>query len=542
MAEALPNVAEFTVSELSYSIRRAIEDGFGYVRVRGEISGYRGPHSSGHAYFSLKDEGAKIDAVVWRQSLSKMRFKPEEGLEVIATGRVTTYPGKSAYQIIVEALEPAGAGALMALLEERKKKLAAEGLFDAGRKRKLPYLPGVIGVVTSPTGAVIRDILHRIADRFPVRVVVWPVRVQGETSAREVATAIEGFNAIPPEGFRGIPRPDVIIVARGGGSLEDLWSFNEEIVVRAAAGSAIPLVSAVGHETDWTLIDFAADLRAPTPTGAAEMVVPVRSDLIERTGKLAFRLTGTMQRSMEARRNELRSAARALPTPEVMLGMRRQRLDLSTGRLAQALVAATRAHGLRLARASGRLGPEILARAMRHGRDGLARLDERGRRALGVAAERRRGAVARVAGRLGPHMIVARTERSRERTETLGLRLAGAVDLALERKRGRFDALAKLAGTLSYQAVLARGFALVRGPDGKPLRLAAAVLPGERIAVEFADGVVGAVADGPAADGVPASPRSEPRPGPAAEPETVARPAPARRRKESAPAGQGSLF
>ena len=242
MSDATPNVVEFSVSELAQAVKRAIEDGFGWVRLRGEISGYRGPHSSGHAYFSLKDESARIDAVIWRGSFAKLRFKPQEGLEVVATGRLTTFPGSSKYQIVIESLEPAGVGALMALLEERRRQLGAEGLFDPARKRALPKLPKVIGVVTSPTGAVIRDILHRIADRFPVRVIVWPVRVQGETSAREVAAAIEGFGAIPPEGANGVPRPDVIIVARGGGSLEDLWSFNEEIVVRAAAASPIPLV------------------------------------------------------------------------------------------------------------------------------------------------------------------------------------------------------------------------------------------------------------------------------------------------------------
>ncbi len=276
-AENLINAPEFTVSELSSALKRTVEDAYGHVRVRGEISGFRGPHSSGHCYFALKDESAKIEAVIWKGVHARMRFKPQEGLEVIATGKLTTYPGSSKYQIVIEALEPAGIGALMALLEERKRKLAAEGLFDEARKQPLPFLPEVIGVVTSPTGAVIRDILHRLDDRFPRRVLVWPVRVQGEGSAEQVAAAIRGFNALP-EGGR-MPRPDLLIVARGGGSLEDLWAFNEEIVVRAAADSMIPLISAVGHETDMTLIDFAADKRAPTPTAAAEMAVPVRSEL-----------------------------------------------------------------------------------------------------------------------------------------------------------------------------------------------------------------------------------------------------------------------
>src|SRR5258707_1832772 len=257
MNEALVNTVEWTVSELSAAVKRSIEDAYGFVRVRGEISGFRGAHSSGHCYFSLKDENAKIEAVIWKGAFARMRIKPEEGLEVIVSGRLTTYPGQSKYQIVVETLEPAGLGALMALLEERKKKLAAEGLFDAARKRLLPFLPVVIGVVTSPTGAVIRDILHRLTDRFPRHVLVWPVRVQGDGSAEQVAAAIRGFNALP--GLSPIVRPDLIIVARGGGSLEDLWSFNEEIVVRAAAESTIPLISAVGHETDVTLIDLASD-------------------------------------------------------------------------------------------------------------------------------------------------------------------------------------------------------------------------------------------------------------------------------------------
>src|SRR6187402_3835695 len=277
-AQLLANSPEYTVSELSSALKRTVEDAYGHVRVRGEISGFRGPHSSGHCYFALKDESAKIEAVVWKFAHARMRFKPQEGLEVIATGKLTTFPGSSKYQIVIERLEPAGVGALMALMEERKKKLAAEGLFDANRKQELPWLPELIGVVTSPTGAVIRDILHRLQDRFPRRVLVWPVKVQGDGSAEQVAAAIRGFNALP-EGGR-IPRPDLLIVARGGGSLEDLWSFNEEIVVRAAADSMIPLISAVGHETDFTLLDFAADKRAPTPTAAAEMAVPVRTDLI----------------------------------------------------------------------------------------------------------------------------------------------------------------------------------------------------------------------------------------------------------------------
>src|SRR5258708_5284884 len=282
--EALINAPEFTVTELSSALKRTVEDAYGHVRVRGEITGFRGAHSSGHCYFALKDDGAKIEAVIWKSAHYRMRFKPQEGLEVIATGKLTTYPGSSKYQIVIEALEPAGIGALMALMEERKRKLAAEGLFEEARKQLLPWLPEVIGVVTSPTGAVIRDILHRLEDRFPRHVLVWPVRVQGEGSAEQIAAAIRGFNALLEGGK--IPRPDLLIVARGGGSLEDLWAFNEEIVVRSVAESMIPLISAVGHETDITLIDFAADKRAPTPTAAAEMAGPGAAGIVGRVKAL----------------------------------------------------------------------------------------------------------------------------------------------------------------------------------------------------------------------------------------------------------------
>src|SRR3954451_7878756 len=284
--QARLNVPEWTVSELSAALKKTVEDAFGFVRVRGEISGYRGPHSSGHCYFALKDAGAKIEAVIWKTAFGRMRLKPEEGLEVFVTGRLTTFPGQSKYQIVIETLEPAGLGALMALVEERKKKLAAEGLFDPARKQLLPFLPAVIGVITSPTGAVIRDILHRLADRFPRRVIAWPVLVQGQGAAEQVTAAIQGFGEL--DGSM-IPRPELVIVARGGGAIEDLWAFNEEIVVRALAASPIPTISAVGHETDTTLADFAADRRAPTPTAAAEMAVPVRRDLVNAIDELGLR-------------------------------------------------------------------------------------------------------------------------------------------------------------------------------------------------------------------------------------------------------------
>src|SRR5215469_6448889 len=306
------NLPEYTVSELSAALKRRIEESFSYVRVRGEVSGFK-RHSSGHCYLALKDADAVLDAVCWRQTAIRLGLKPEDGMEVVCTGRLTTFPGRSKYQLIIDTMELAGVGALLKLLEERKQRLAAEGLFAESRKKRLPFLPEVIGVVTSPTGAVIRDILHRLADRFPRRVLLWPVAVQGDGAAVQVAAAIEGFNRIAPGGR--IPRPDLLIVARGGGSLEDLMPFNEEIVIRAAANSKIPLIAAVGHETDTTLIDFAADRRAPTPTAAAEMAVPVLRDLVESLLSLQQRLLRGVSRAIGSQRRHLTALARALPRP-----------------------------------------------------------------------------------------------------------------------------------------------------------------------------------------------------------------------------------
>src|SRR5215212_5426730 len=368
------NAVEWSVSDLAAALKRTLEDAFGFVRLKGEVSGYRGPHSSGHVYFCLKDQNAKIDAVIWKTTFSRLRIKPQEGLEVVATGRITTFPGKSTYQIVVESLEPAGIGALMAILDERRRKLAAEGLFDAARKRPLPYLPGVVGVVTSATGAVIRDILHRLDERFPRHVLVWPVRVQGESCADEVAAAIRGFNALAPGGR--IPRPDVLIVARGGGSIEDLWGFNEEAVVRAAVESAIPIVSAVGHETDTTLLDHATDLRAPTPTGAAEKVVPMRVELVAQVNDLARRHAEAALRVLDRRRSDLRSTARALPRPESLFAGKRQRFDAAGIRLLPALHRNARRFADRLVgfvRALTRLSPVTRVAAFRARLDGVER-------------------------------------------------------------------------------------------------------------------------------------------------------------------------
>jgi len=490
------NAPEFSVTELASALKRAIEDRFGYVRVRGEISGYRGPHSSGHVYFSLKDSNARLDAVIWKGVFGRMRVKPEEGLEVVVTGKITTFPGKSAYQIIVESLEPAGVGALMALLEARRRKLTEEGLFDAARKQLLPYMPRVIGVVTSPTGAVIRDILHRLADRFPVHVLVWPVRVQGETSAAEVAQAIRGFNALAPGG--AIPRPDLIIVARGGGSLEDLWSFNEEIVVRAAAESDIPLVSAVGHETDWTLIDHASDLRAPTPTAAAELSVPVRAELLATLADLGGRIAGAALRLAERRRAELRALTRALPSGEAILAAPRQRLDTARLALQARSRAGFDARALALAHLSRRLArqsPQARLAGLAERRRGLA---QRLKRAGATVTERRGERLVATARRLAA-AAQGESRLGLERAHSLG-QIEGRLRRALfEAQRRRGERLAKaerMFAAVNYTSVLARGFALARDPAGGPLTRAAAVAPGQALRIQFADGEIGATADG----------------------------------------------
>ncbi|HEY5379403.1 MAG TPA: exodeoxyribonuclease VII large subunit [Pseudolabrys sp.] len=453
MPEAvLNNVVEWTVSELSAALRKTVEENYGYVRVRGEVSGFKGPSPSGHVYFRLKDEKAVLEGVIWKGVWGRMRVKPEEGLDVIVSGKLTIFAGSSKYQIVIDTLEPAGIGALMRLLEERKKKLAAEGLFDEARKQLIPFLPNVIGVVTSPTGAVIRDILHRLADRFPRRVLVWPVRVQGESSAAEVANAIRGFNALPEQG--PLPRPDLIIVARGGGSFEDLLSFSDEAVVRAAAKSMIPLISAVGHETDVTLIDFASDRRAPTPTAAAEMAVPVRADLLAQISACNARQIRAWQRGVAQRRTELLAAARALPAADELLADPRQRLDTLAKGLPRALRANAQLHHTHLTRAAARLTPRLLKL------------------------------------RLG---------RSSEIVVTLGERCKRARRVYLDKKVQGLKGAGQLLAAFSYRGVLARGFALVRDGEGHPLRSAGAVTGGAWLEIEFSDGRVGATADGAAA-------------------------------------------
>ena len=499
-SDSRTNAAEYTVSEISGALKRTVEDVFGHVRVRGEISGYRGPHSSGHAYFALKDDRARLDAVVWKGTMSRLKFLPEEGMEVIATGRLTTYPGKSNYQIVIDSIEPAGAGALMALLEERKRRLAAEGLFDPSRKRKLPFMPRVIGVVTSPTGAVIRDIIHRIADRFPLTIVVWPVRVQGETTGAEVSAAIAGFNRLAPGG--PIPRPDVLIVARGGGSLEDLWGFNDEAVARAAAASAIPLISAVGHETDWTLIDFVADMRAPTPTGAAELAVPVKAELEARIANFSARLQGAVLRASDRKRQALRAASRALPSADQLLALPRRRFDEAASRLGRALTANTEK---KRARYRGlRLSPALLTRRVADARRRTDRAADRLPNVFLALVRLCRSRFDRDAARVSPVALMRRKGMLAETVSRLGRRADQAMNLARERRGVRLAQAWRLADTLSYHSVLARGFAVVKDTEGAIVKRAASVSAGDVLDIEFADGKVAAVAGGGAARAKPA--------------------------------------
>jgi exodeoxyribonuclease VII large subunit len=488
------NAPELSVSELSAALKRTVEDRFGFVRVRGEISNYRGPQPSGHAYFCLKDQSARIEVVIWKRVFARLKTKPREGLEVVATGKVTTFPTKSNYQIIVEALEPAGIGALMALVEERRRKLAAEGLFDEARKRPLPFLPACIAVVTSPTGAVIRDILHRIAERFPRHVVVWPVRVQGETSAAEIAAAIDGLNALPE--FGSLRRPDVIIVARGGGSLEDLWSFNEEIVVRATARSLVPLIAAVGHETDWTLIDHAADLRAPTPTAAAEKAVPVRSELAAALADLARRNIDAALRGLDRRRGEFRALSRGLPQSDGIFALRRQQLDNFESRLFGARAKASSRGQLGLARLSHRLAQQSPHARMGRAAERLTALEQRKERCRTVGNDGRKQSLKHLAARLaGARAARLRNMRdARVQLKGLAERMTHGWVARVEARRVDVNGLEKFLFSLGYPQVLARGYALVRDSDRKPLRRAAEVADGVRLDIEFFDGHKTAIA------------------------------------------------
>jgi exodeoxyribonuclease VII large subunit len=484
------NQPEYTVSELSGAVKRVIEGEFGLVRVRGEVGRVSRP-ASGHLYFDLKDDRSVIAAISWKGQVARMQVRPEEGMEVVATGRMTTFPGQSKYQLIVDDVAPAGAGALMAMLEKRKVALGAEGLFDASRKKPIPYLPRVIGVVTSPSGAVIRDILHRLRDRFPRHVLIWPVAVQGQDCAAQVAAAIKGFNALPEGG--PIPRPDVLIVARGGGSLEDLWGFNEEIVVRAAAASLIPLISAVGHETDTTLIDYASDLRAPTPTAAAELAVPVRLELLATLEALGARLVRGIGQGVTQRRQRLRDLARAIPRVETLVATPRQRLDGAGMRLASGLGLAVAKKHREFDRVAGRLQPATLRAGLARQRDLLIGREERLGRAILLRLERRGERLADLAARLAPALARLlgdagkRTAEGRGRLAALADRLEAAPALRFRRLKDRLEALDRTRATLGYSETLKRGYAVVRG-DGAVVTSKAAAEKAAALEIEFRDG------------------------------------------------------
>ena len=497
------NIPEYTVSEISGAVKRALEGQFGRVRVRGEITELK-RYPSGHIYFSLKDEGAKLAGVVWKSAVSRLGMAPENGVEVIATGRLSSYAERSSYQLIVERMEYAGAGALLARIEMLRVRLAAEGLFDANRKRPLPVLPQVIGVVTSERGAVIQDIRTTIARRFPRTLLLWPVPVQGEGAAERIAAAIAGFDALPAggtgaghEGSTGgskVPRPDVLIVARGGGSLEDLMAFNEEIVVRAAAACRIPLISAVGHETDTTLIDFASDRRAPTPTAAAELAVPARTDLVADLEHKAARLIGGLNRLAQERRLRLSRAERGLPDLPSLLGTARQRLDDRAERLVLALPNLASKRRAALVAVERRL-PDLPA-MLQASRE---RVQERGVRlilALPNLVATRRSSL-----EISGHKLVAclRHAVARIHTDagrTLGRLSPAPVRAGLREARAKLDGAGARLESVSPLAVLQRGYALVSDPAGHPLTSAAAIKPGARLRLRFADGEVGATAAG----------------------------------------------
>nr|MBT6883787.1 exodeoxyribonuclease VII large subunit [Rhodospirillaceae bacterium]MBT7510654.1 exodeoxyribonuclease VII large subunit [Rhodospirillaceae bacterium] len=432
------NLPEMSVSEISGALKAMVEGAFQRVRVRGEISGFkRAP--SGHLYFALKDTDAVLDGVCWKGTAARLRVAPEDGLEIIATGRLTTYAGRSKYQIVVDSIEMAGEGALLKLLEDRRRQLAAEGLFDESRKVDPPFLPEVIGIVTSPTGAVIRDILHRLADRFPRHVLVWPVLVQGDGAAKQIAAAIQGFNDLA-EGA-AVPRPDVLIVARGGGSVEDLWAFNEEIVVRVAAESVIPLISAVGHETDTTLIDFASDLRAPTPTAAAELAVPVRHELLAQVMDDGARLVSAAHRMVRDGRTRLDGLSRGLPDLKRMIGEHAQRLDDWSERLTNS---------------------------------------------LGVGLMARQRDLAAVAGRLRkPNQ---RIDQAAERLAQESHTLKRAMTATLKDRRTRLAQAAALLESYSHERVLERGFALVTGADGEAVKSVTNLSSADNVGLRFYDG------------------------------------------------------
>jgi exodeoxyribonuclease VII large subunit len=439
------NQPEYSVSEISARIKRTVEDNFGYVRVRGEISKASVNAASGHCYLTLKDDKSVLDAICWKGTMAKLAHKPQAGLEVIATGKLTTYPGRSSYQLVIDALEPAGVGALMAMLEQRKRALEKEGLFDAVRKKPIPFLPESIGIITSPTGAVIRDMLHRLRDRFPRHVLLWPVAVQGQGAAEQIAAAVRGFNAMAEA------KPDVLIVARGGGSIEDLWAFNEEVVVRAVAASVIPVISAVGHETDTTLIDYAADKRAPTPTGAAEFAVPVREELRSWIEVMDTRQKSALRKQLLHANERVLGLARGLPRPQQLVAGMAQSLDSLSERLAGSL---TRGLGLKR---------QQLHNLMRH---------------------------------LSPRYILLQSDRQQQALDALHARAQAAMQRRIERQGDRLERLSSLLASLNVLTIMQRGFALVKDAQGKVVGSAAALAAGQAVTLQFHDGQKGAMVDG----------------------------------------------
>ncbi|WP_298973498.1 exodeoxyribonuclease VII large subunit [uncultured Roseobacter sp.] len=480
------NSPEFTVTELSGAIKRVIEGEFGHVRIKGEIGRVSRPRS-GHIYLDLKDDRAVISGVIWKGVAARLQTQPEEGMEVVATGRVTTFGGQSKYQIVIEDIKPAGMGALMALLEKRKKMLEAEGLFDPARKRPLPYLPEVIGVVTSPSGAVIRDILHRLRDRFPRKVLIWPVAVQGEKCAPEVTRAIEGFNAMTPGG--ALPRPDLLIVARGGGSVEDLWGFNEESVARAAAASDIPLISAVGHETDTTLIDYVSDKRAPTPTAAAELAVPVRHELMAWLDGQDARMRQALSQGLTRRGQRLRDVARALPRAETLLDTPRQRLDMVSARLGPALIAGVQKRKVRLADMSGSLRPATLRRSLTVEERRLREISARLAPALSRSVSAKQEQLTACARRFRPAALAQDHARKTKDFAAIAQRLSDVGQRNIAIWRGQVDAMERLRRTLGYEATLERGFAVVRS-DGAVVTDSKTAKAATSLEIQFADGRV----------------------------------------------------
>lgn len=494
MAETTHNLPEYSVSELSFALKRTVEQAYDRVRVRGEISGFKRA-ASGHLYLMLKDADACMDAVCWKGTASRLGVKPEDGMEVICVGKLTTYPGRSKYQMVIDQMELAGEGALLKLIEDRRKRLAAEGLFDPKRKRPIPTLPTVIGVVTSPTGAVIRDILHRLSDRFPRHVLVWPVLVQGEGAAQQVTAAIQGFNRIEPGG--PVPRPDLLIVARGGGSLEDLMAFNEEAVVRAAASSEIPLISAVGHETDTTLIDFASDWRAPTPTAAAERAVPVRAELAARIAEIGARLASAMNRGLDDQAKHLKSLGRGLGDPVQLLGAAQQRLDDRAERLKLSLPRLIDDRKATLAKLAARLlSPREVVQAADHQ---LKLLVQRLAMAEAKGANDRDRRLERASANLKPGPILVAIEDGSRRSVDLARRLVRSGAHVADKAATDLGRLGQLLESYSYERVLDRGFALVRDKAGTPVTRAADIRSGDKLSLRFADGERGATADGEAA-------------------------------------------